>query len=296
MNTEKLFVVGAGFMGMGIVQNAAVKGFEVTVYDISEMSLERGQSNLEKHLAKDVAKGKISQENMDKFLKNVTYTTRLRDCKDADYIIEAIVENEKLKVDTFKMIDNFAKEDAILASNTSSISITTLASHIEDPTRFIGMHFFSPVPKMALMEVVKGLQTSQKTIEKATKFGKKLGKKCILSQDEPGFIINRMLLPMLNEACLLLERGVGSIEEIDLGARTGLNHPMGPFELVDMIGLDVELAVMEVLHTVIGDQKYRPALLLRKMVDAGYLGRKAGKGFYIYDADGNKTPNNRLLS
>lgn len=291
MNKEKLFVVGAGFMGIGITQNAAREGLLVTVYDIAEENLKKGKSILEKNLSSDVVKGKITQEEMDTFMDNVTFTSKLRDCSTADFIIEAIVENEKIKSETISMIDNFAKEDAVLASNTSSISITTLASHIEDPSRFLGMHFFSPVPKMKLMELVKGLRTSQETIDKAIRFGEAMGKECILSEDEPGFIVNRMLLPMLNEACVLVDRGVGTIEEIDKGAKIGLNHPMGPLELVDMIGIDVELAVMEVLQEITGDQKYRPNILLRKMVDAGFIGRKAGKGFYIYHEDGSRYPN-----
>lgn len=291
---KKLFVAGGGFMGSGIVQTAAAKGFEVTLYDISEMNLIKAEEGLRNNFDREVKKGRMSKEEADACCRRINFTKRLRDCRDADLIVEAIIENEKVKGELFAMIDNFAKEDALIASNTSSISITKLASNVEDPSRFLGMHFFSPVPRMRLLELVKGLRTSCETIEKARELGQLMGKDCILAVDEPGFIVNRMLLPMLNEACVLVNGGVGTIEEIDKGAKWGLNHPMGPLELVDMIGLDIELAVMEVLQDITGDQKYRPNILLRKMVDAGFVGRKAGKGFYIYNEDGTKTVNTAI--
>lgn len=295
MNVKKLFIIGAGFMGMGIAQVAITSGVKVAVFDISEKQLLQGRTTVEKMLQKNVKKGKLDEKSMLDALANLTTTTKIEDCSDADFIIEAASENERIKISIMEEVDKYAKEDAILSSNTSSISITTLASHLKDPSRFIGMHFFSPVPLLNLLEVVKGLQTSNEAMEQAITFGKQLGKTCIISKDEPGFIVNRMLLPMLNEAFVLIERGIGSIEEIDLGMRLGLNHPMGPLELVDMIGIDVELAVMEVLYSEIGDPKYRPAVLLRRMVAAGLLGRKAGRGFYIYHEDGTRTPNVELF-
>ncbi len=295
MKEQTLFVAGAGFMGTGIVQNAAMKGVPVTLYDISELNLQRGEANLKKAFAREIKKERMTQEEVNACMERINFTSKIRDCKNADFIIEAIIENEKIKGEMFSMLDNFIKEDAIMASNTSSISITTLASNMEDPSRFLGMHFFSPVPKMVLMELVRGLRTSEDTIIRARKFSERMGKDCIVSQDEPGFIVNRMLLPMLNEACVLVGRGVGTIEEIDKGAKLGLNHPMGPLELVDMIGIDVELAVMEVLRDITGDQKYRPDVLLRKMVDAGFVGRKAGKGFYIYHENGTRTINTDII-
>lgn len=295
MSINNLFIIGAGFMGMGIAQVAITNGIKVTVNDISEKRLEQGRKTVESMLQKNVKKGKMTETDMQNALSNLSLTTAISDCRDADFIIEAASENEKIKISIMEEVDKYAKPDAIVSSNTSSISITTLASHLQNPSRFIGMHFFSPVPLLSLLEVVKGLQTSQETIDQTIAFGEQLGKVSILSKDEPGFIVNRMLIPMLNEAFILIERGIGSIEEIDLGMRLGLNHPMGPLELVDMIGIDVELAVMEVLYSEIGDPKYRPAVLLRRMVAAGNLGRKTGRGFYIYNEDGTRTPNIHLL-
>lgn len=295
MNIEKVFVVGAGFMGSGIVENAAAKGLDVTVYDISQPQLEKSIAGITKNLAKSVSKGKISEAEKDAALSRITTSTDISDCKTADAIIEAVAENKDIKVSIMKEIDKYAKDTAVVASNTSSISITSLGSIFKDPSRFVGMHFFSPVPKMPLMEIVRGYQTGDAALERARKLGEFMGKSCIIAQDEAGFIVNRMLIPMLNEACILVERKIGTIEEIDRGTKLGLNHPMGPLELMDMIGIDVELAVMEVLHNEIGDPKYRPAVSLRRMVDSGFLGKKAGAGFYIYHEDGTKEPNPALL-
>ena len=295
MNIEKLFVIGAGFMGSGIVENAAVKGLNVTVYDISQKQLDRSIGGITKNLEKSVAKGRMDAADKDAALSRIKCSTEITDCCDADAIIEAVSENRDIKVSIMKEIDKYAKEDAVIASNTSSISITSLGSVFRNPERFVGMHFFSPVPRMPLMEIVRGYQTSDEALERARKLGEFMGKSCIIAQDEAGFIVNRMLIPMLNEACVLVERRIGTIEEIDRGVKLGLNHPMGPLELMDMIGIDVELAVMEVLHHELGDPKYRPAVSLRRMVDSGFLGKKTGAGFYIYPEDGTKEPNPNLL-
>lgn len=295
MNIEKLFVIGAGFMGSGIVENAAVKGLNVTVYDISQKQLDRSIGGITKNLEKSVAKGRMDAADKDAALSRIKCSTEITDCCDADAIIEAVSENRDIKVSIMKEIDKYAKEDAVIASNTSSISITSLGSVFRNPERFVGMHFFSPVPRMPLMEIVRGYQTGDEALERARKLGEFMGKSCIIAQDEAGFIVNRMLIPMLNEACVLVERRIGTIEEIDRGVKLGLNHPMGPLELMDMIGIDVELAVMEVLHHELGDPKYRPAVSLRRMVDSGFLGKKTGAGFYIYHEDGTKEPNPNLL-
>ena len=295
MNIEKLFVIGAGFMGSGIVENDAVKGLNVTVYDISQKQLDRSIGGITKNLEKSVAKGRMDAADKDAALSRIKCSTEITDCCDADAIIEAVSENRDIKVSIMKEIDKYAKEDAVIASNTSSISITSLGSVFRNPERFVGMHFFSPVPRMPLMEIVRGYQTSDEALERARKLGEFMGKSCIIAQDEAGFIVNRMLIPMLNEACVLVERRIGTIEEIDRGVKLGLNHPMGPLELMDMIGIDVELAVMEVLHHELGDPKYRPAVSLRRMVDSGFLGKKTGAGFYIYHEDGTKEPNPNLL-
>lgn len=295
MNIKKVFVVGAGFMGSGIVENAAVKGLDVTVYDISQTQLDKSVANITKNLDKAVAKGRMEAADRDASLARIQCTTDITACHDADAIIEAVAENKDIKVSIMKEVDKYAKEDAVIASNTSSISITSLGSVFKKPERFVGMHFFSPVPRMPLMEIVRGYQTGDEALERARKLGEFMGKTCIIAQDEAGFIVNRMLIPMLNEACVLVERRIGSIEEIDCGVKLGLNHPMGPLELMDMIGIDVELAVMEVLHEEIGDPKYRPAVSLRRMVDSGFLGKKTGVGFYLYHEDGTKEPNPNLL-
>ena len=226
MNIEKLFVIGAGFMGSGIVENAAVKGLNVTVYDISQKQLDRSIGGITKNLEKSVAKGRMDAADKDAALSRIKCSTEITDCCDADAIIEAVSENRDIKVSIMKEIDKYAKEDAVIASNTSSISITSLGSVFRNPERFVGMHFFSPVPRMPLMEIVRGYQTSDEALERARKLGEFMGKSCIIAQDEAGFIVNRMLIPMLNEACVLVERRIGTSEEIDRGVKLGLNHPM----------------------------------------------------------------------
>lgn len=295
MDIKKVFVVGAGFMGSGIVENVAVKGLAVTAYDISQNQLDKSIAGIRKNLEKSVSKGKLSEDEKEAAIGRISCTTDISQCAEADAIIEAVAENKDIKVSIMKDLEKYAKDDAIIASNTSSISITALGNIFKNPARFVGMHFFSPVPKMPLMEIVRGYQTGDDALAKAKELGEFMGKSCILAHDEPGFIVNRMLIPMLNEACILVERKIGTIEEIDRGVKLGLHHPMGPLELMDMIGIDVELAVMEVLHEEIGDPKYRPAVSLRRMVDSGFLGKKTGIGFYIYHEDGTKTPNTCLL-
>lgn len=295
MDIKKVFVVGAGFMGSGIVENVAVKGLAVTAYDISQNQLDKSIAGIRKNLEKSVSKGKLSEDEKEAAIGRISCTTDISQCAEADAIIEAVAENKDIKVSIMKELEKYAKDDAIIASNTSSISITALGNIFKNPARFVGMHFFSPVPKMPLMEIVRGYQTGDDALAKAKELGEFMGKSCILAHDEPGFIVNRMLIPMLNEACILVERKIGTIEEIDRGVKLGLHHPMGPLELMDMIGIDVELAVMEVLHEEIGDPKYRPAVSLRRMVDSCFLGKKTGVGFYIYHEDGTKTPNTCLL-
>lgn len=295
MNNEKIFVVGSGFMGAGIAQTAIQAGFEVVLYDVSMEILENAKTNIEKMIAKNVAKGKMTAEEQTAALSRLHLSNSLLPVKEVDIVIEAIIERIEIKKEVFKNISEFCREDTILASNTSSISITDLGSVVKDPSRFIGLHFFSPVPLMKLLEIVRGLTTSSEVIEKMKNFGERLGKVCIVSKDSPAFIVNRMLDPMINEAINLVEAGIGTIEDIDNGMKFGCNHPMGPLELIDMAGIDVELAVMEVLYKETGDSKYRPSLLLKNMVRAGFLGRKTGKGFYIYKENGERIPNPDLV-
>lgn len=227
-------------------------------------------------------------------MARLTGATSLDAAADADLVIEAVAEREDIKKGVFAELSKICRSDTILASNTSSISIAELSSVVNRPKRFLGMHFFSPVPLMKLLEIVRGVATAPEIVEIAREVGVKLGKTCIVAKDRPAFIVNRMLDPMINEAIGLLEAGIGSVEDIDVGMKCGLNHPMGPLELIDMAGIDIELAVMEVLYNETGDPKYRPATLLRDMVRMGWLGRKAGKGFYIYNADGSRTVNPAL--
>jgi len=291
MEIKKIFVVGGGFMGSGIAQTAVTAGFEVTLNDMSMEILEKSKAGIDKMLTKNVEKGRMDQEAKDEAISKLTLCAELSGAADADLVIEAVVENAEIKKNIFKALSDICHEDAIMATNTSSISIAEIASVVKNPARFLGMHFFSPVPLMKLLEIVKALGTSAETVEIARSVGIKLGKTCIVSKDSPAFIVNRMLDPMINEAIHLLETGIGSIEDIDIGMKCGLNHPMGPLELIDMAGIDIELAVMEVLYRETGDPKYRPATLLKDMVRMGWLGRKTGKGFYIYNADGTRETN-----
>ena len=279
---KNVFVIGSGAMGGGIAQVAAQSGYNVTVSDISEEQLEKAKKLIEKLLTRSVDKGRITEEEKQAIIGRLSYEQTYNNMTEADLVIEAASENINVKKSIFQKVCEVAPEDAILATNTSSISVTDLSQVVTNPERFIGMHFFNPVPVMKLLEIVKGLNTSEETIEKVKEIGATLKKECIVSADSAGFIVNRLLDPMINEAFDLIERGVGTPEDIDKGCRFGLNWPMGPCELIDMAGIDIELAVIETIYADTGDPRYRPSPLLRRMVQAGRLGRKSGKGFYDY--------------
>lgn len=288
MEINKLFIVGSGFMGSGIAQTAISKGFEVKICDLSLELAQKAAAGIDKMLTKMVTKGKMSQEDKDAAMARLSVCDSFDEAANADLVIEAVTENVEVKKAVFEKISAVAKEDAILATNTSSISVAEISKVVKNPKRFLGMHFFSPVPLMKLLEIVRALATSDETIAAAKEVGQRLGKVCIVAKDSPAFIVNRLLDPMINEAIFMVDEGTASIEDIDNGAKYGLNHPMGPLELIDMAGIDIELAVMEVMHRETGDDKYRPSLLLRNMVRLGWLGRKTGKGFYVYPEDGSK--------
>lgn len=279
---SKLGIVGAGQMGAGIAQVAAERGVSVVLVDRDDETAARGKSKMAATLSKLVEKGKLTVEKRDATLANIVTSGSYAMLGDCDFIVEAATENQELKQKIFAQIDEAAKPSAILATNTSSISITLLASKTRRPEQVIGMHFMNPVPLMTLCEIIRGLQTSDSTYQATLQLGKALGKELVTARDVPGFIVNRILIPMLNEACFALAEGLGTAEDIDKGVKLGLNHPMGPLQLADLIGLDTVLAIAEVLHRELGDDKYRPAPLLRNYVSAGWLGRKSGRGFYKY--------------
>ncbi len=275
-------IIGAGTMGNGIVQTCAVSGIDAIMMDINDAAVQRGLKTISGSLDRLVKKEKLGSAERDAALARVKATTQLADLKDADIIIEAATENLDLKLKLLKDVDALARPEAILASNTSSISITRLAAATGRPDRFLGMHFFNPVPMMALVEIIRGLQTSDATHAAVEGLAKQLGKTPITVKNNPGFVVNRLLIPMINEAVFVLAEGLASAEEIDNGMKLGCNHPIGPLALADLIGLDTCLAVMEVFYDQFADSKYRPAPLLKEMVAAGYLGRKTGRGFYSY--------------
>jgi 3-hydroxybutyryl-CoA dehydrogenase len=288
MGMERVYVIGAGLMGHGIAQVSAAAGKAVTLADRTAELAEGGLERIAGNLERQVAKGKLERTAADDTLGRITTETGTDGVNGHDIVIEAIFEDEALKREAWTAISRQAGPDTIFASNTSSISITGLATATDRPDRFIGLHFFSPVPVMGLIEIIRGLETSDATHDAARAFAGDLGKTVIESRDMPGFLVNRMLGPFINEAIFTLMEGTGSANDIDTGAKLGLNHPMGPLELSDFIGNDVMLGVMDVLHRGIGDPKFRAAPLLRQMVAAGHLGRKAGRGFYRYDESGNR--------
>jgi 3-hydroxybutyryl-CoA dehydrogenase len=284
-------VLGAGQMGGGIAQVAAAAGFDVVLVDASLDLADRGKKKIAAALARQVEKGKMTQQASTTLLARIEPSAGVEDFRTCDFVIEAATESYELKVSLLKKIDSALAPGKWLASNTSSISLTKLAAATSRPDRVIGMHFMNPPPVMKLVEIVRALQTSNETFNLTVILAEKMGKTTTTSRDAPGFLVNRILIPMLCEACFALQEGVGAPEDIDTGAKLGLNHPMGPFELSDLIGLDTVLAIADVLHREIGDDKYRAPTLLRNLVAAGWLGKKSGKGFYVYDDKGNRIGN-----
>ena len=282
MGIKTIGIIGAGIMGNGIAQVCAAAGYQTIMQDVAEAALERGIKTINGSLERGVRKGTMTEAEQAEIVGRIRTTTKAEDLADADLVIEAATENEALKVKILQNLDRILRPGAIIATNTSSISITRLAASTGRPERFVGMHFFNPVPVMALVEVISGLQTSEETAQAVAELARSLGKTAIGVKNSAGFAVNRILCPMLNEAIFTLQEGIASAEEIDAGMKLGCNHPIGPLALCDMVGLDTLLAVMNVLYTTFNDPKYRPATLLQEMVDAGMYGRKSGRGFYNY--------------
>jgi len=288
MSLDRVYVLGAGLMGHGIAQVSAAAGKAVTLADRTEDLAAKGRQRIAGNLTRQVEKGRLEQAAADATLDRVTTAVGVEAVAGHDLVIEAVFEDEALKRETWAAVTDMADPDAIFATNTSSISITALATATDRPDRFIGLHFFSPVPVMGLIEIIRGLETADATASACHAFAGQLGKTVIESSDYPGFIVNRMLAPFINEAVFALMDGTGTAEAIDNGARLGLNHPIGPLELSDFVGNDVMLSILDVLYRGFGDPKFRAAPLLRQMVAAGHLGRKSGRGFYRYDEQGHK--------
>lgn len=283
MSLHNIAVIGAGTMGNGIAQVCAGAGLPVTLLDISDVALERGMTTIRKNLDRQVNKQVITEDEAAATLHRIHCTTDYGRLNDADWVIEAATENLELKLRLLRQIAEHVSAECVIASNTSSLSITQLAASVPNPERFIGLHFFNPVPMMGLIEVIRGLQTSDATHFQALEMAARLNKTAITAGNRPGFVVNRILVPMINEAVLVLQEGLASAQDIDDGMRLGCNQPIGPLALADLIGLDTLLAIMEAFYTGFNDSKYRPAPLLKEMVAAGYLGRKSGRGFYTYN-------------
>ncbi len=279
---RKIGIIGAGQMGSGIAHVCALSGFDVVINDISTELMESGLATINGNMDRQVASGKISEDERSSAMTRITSSSDLAAIAEADLVIEAATENEKVKAEIFSNVSEILKPEALLATNTSSISVTRLAAATNRPDRFIGIHFMNPVPVMELIELIRGIATSDESYSIAHNFVEKLGKTPTLAEDFPGFIVNRILLPMINEAIYTLHEGIGSVEAIDTSMRLGAHHPMGPLQLADFIGLDTCLSIMQVLYDGLADSKYRPCPLLVKYVEAGWLGRKSGRGFYDY--------------
>lgn len=282
MSNKNIFVAGSGQMGVGITQELAENGYKVYLYNRTPKNLDLAFENFKKQLEKRVLKNKISKEKYDEIIGNITITSDVEDAQYADIVIESIVENLESKMEMLKEIDKYCKDNTIITSNTSSLSITKLSTAVKNPELFLGLHFFNPVYAMKLIEIIPGLQTGSEVVESMRVFGQTLNKEVVTVKDSAGFAVNRILIPMINEAIIVYEHGVASIEEIDTAMKNGANHPMGPLELADYIGLDTVLAIMEALYQEFGVSKYYPAPLLKKYVEAGLLGVKTKEGFYKY--------------
>ncbi|MBO1002080.1 3-hydroxybutyryl-CoA dehydrogenase [Pseudogracilibacillus auburnensis] len=283
MDIQNVFVIGAGQMGSGIAQVFAQSGFRVILHDMNESAVDRGINSIQKLLLRAVEKERITEENKEAILSRITLSTDLQDARNTDLVVEAVIENIDVKKEIFTELDKIAPADAILATNTSSLPITDIASVTNRPEKVIGMHFMNPVPVMKLVEIIRAIQTDEETYETIAEVTKKLYKTSVQVNDFPGFVANRILMPMINEAIYTVYEGVATIEDVDTVMKLGMNHPMGPLTLADFIGLDTCLYIMEVLHEGFGDSKYRPCPLLRQYVQAGWYGKKTGRGFYTYD-------------